>query len=1030
MEKELSDVNKRLRVQTGVTPVSDLKRSRPIEVGSDIVPQGRAPATSSAREMALQGLPQEDLTPHKQPSQAVHPAAPTKADTLVEDDQPAVAEAVAEQGAVQTGEPGEQAKGSVQTEGPGQQAKGAVQTEGPGELAKGSVQSEGPGEQAKGTVQTGGPGEAKGAVQTGGPVQTEGPGEAKGAVQTEGPGKTVGSTGLRSLDSMSTLSWGRRISVESLVPDTPMKQPVHFLEQQALELQGKLFQAFGDGATFASDDEKGRRVLGDLVTDWLIELQGSEYPPVQPGAAGDTMAISAVECLDAWAALRAVAKKEADLQEQLQAKMAHADQAVAKALSSVVQHAGQAGAFSNSAAVTQRMAAWKRSLQEQGEKEIQGVKEQLQMATSRLEAGISQTVAVALQRYDEARPRTEDEIVGALMLQVEEHMQSLQLIDVDPASAGGTGGTAMDVDAHDTKEAKLREMVNHGLLLERNDGPLCPEPVLEAAKGKKYSRLGDRVIINRLFEEWVQASENWASSAIVFNASLSRSQRRRGRYVMKTFKDLKLLYGAASAKAIRERKKEMGSDWWWPHPEMADNEEWECFKVYDSMEFEDDETSTAEHQFRAEGALDGEATRGLVCHDLMVMSAYHQPGAPAGSGYQFGVMRPAKAAPPTPGTPAPGGSGGNPGQETTGKGGGKKGKAPSLRSEKMKEGYAQELDEGTQVVETARGRLEEWYARKIEDADIVGEERGIYDEAMRAVDQAFTVLAGKIKAVKTATVSRHHRRSRKPRARVVPSLDEESEEPASPPVFCRMCIERPGCGTLITCLGRSVSTPLHAYVMKTIGKGETSFAGAREMLDAVNKEFQGHGMELAGAAGELISTSGRWPSNIQRDMLRRCKASKVPVTKLAVPVILKGTVKRRTLPVALPHEVLPWLVQRGIFPLDDSAEIVRFWTHARSVGLPTGGATDFHIPLWIWGDDAKFTETHQDKLVVVAFGRLLETSKNALKTVWPLFTYQQVVKSFNILFEEGVMVTTPSGQRKRVYAAVVQYQGDWKWHKA
>ncbi|CAE7881203.1 unnamed protein product [Symbiodinium necroappetens] len=232
-----------------------------------------------------------------------------------------------------------------------------------------------------------------------------------------------------------------------------------------------------------------------------------------------------------------------------------------------------------------------------------------------------------------------------------------------------------------------------------------------------------------------------------------------------------------------------------------------------------------------------------------------------------------------------------------------------MPSDKMKEGYLQELEEGKQVVENARTGLEKWYARKLEDSDIVGEERGIYEEVMRAVEHSFTILSGKLKAVKTAT--------------------------------------------------------------------------------AVNKEFQGRGMELSGAAGELIATSGKWTSNIQRDMLRRCKASKVPVTTLNVPVILKGVVKKRALPLALPHEVLPWLVQRGIFPVDDSAEIVRFWTHARSTGMATGGATDFHIPLWIWGDDAKFTETHQDKLVVVAFGRLLETSKNALKTVWPLFTYQQ-----------------------------------------
>ena len=36
----------------------------------------------------------------------------------------------------------------------------------------------------------------------------------------------------------------------------------------------------------------------------------------------------------------------------------------------------------------------------------------------------------------------------------------------------------------------------------------------------------------------------------------------------------------------------------------------------------------------------------------------------------------------------------------------------------------------------------------------MGEERGIYDEVIRAVDHAFTILGGKIKALKSATVSR------------------------------------------------------------------------------------------------------------------------------------------------------------------------------------------------------------------------------------------------------------------------------------
>ncbi|CAE7910895.1 unnamed protein product, partial [Symbiodinium necroappetens] len=218
------------------------------------------------------------------------------------------------------------------------------------------------------------------------------------------------------------------------------------------------------------------------------------------------------------------------------------------------------------------------------------------------------------------------------------------------------------------------------------------------------------------------------------------------------------------------------------------------------------------------------------------------------------------------------------------------------------------------------------------------------------------------------------------------------------------------------------------------------------MLEAVNREFQSYGLQLEGAAGDLLSTSGVWQSNIQRDMMRRCKVSQVPLTKLEVPVMVKVKMTKKKLPVVLPHQLLPWLVENGFLPVDDDAchEVASYWSHARSVGLAASGQTDAHIPLYLWGDDAQFTQTHQDKLVAVAFGRVLETCKNALRTVWPLFLYQQaysvgpgtlntfmdeVVKSFNILYEEGVMVKTPSGERKRLYAAVVQYQGDWKWHK-
>ena len=87
------------------------------------------------------------------------------------------------------------------------------------------------------------------------------------------------------------------------------------------------------------------------------------------------------------------------------------------------------------------------------------------------------------------------------------------------------------------------------------------------------SCIQDREVINRLFEEWIQADENWMNSSIMMNHTRTKAQRRRGKHVTKTFRELKTQYGPATAKAIRERKKEMGPGWWWVHPDLPDQEE-------------------------------------------------------------------------------------------------------------------------------------------------------------------------------------------------------------------------------------------------------------------------------------------------------------------------------------------------------------------------------------------------------------------------------------------------------------------------
>ena len=247
--------------------------------------------------------------------------------------------------------------------------------------------------------------------------------------------------GFRSLDSMTTFSWGRRFSMESLVADTPWKQPPQFLELQIMELQSKLFDAFGNGTT--SDDEAGRQKLGDLIMDWVMDLQSNEFPPMQ---GTDAMCIRAQGVLEAWTGLKDLSKHQAYVEDQLKTKMMQADQAVAKALQTVIQHAGSANSVSSSTAVTQKMAAWKQGLLAQGMKEIDVAKAKVQTGIQQLEESTMQLIKTAFGIWDSQRPKSEEEILAVMMQEVEDHMSALQLSEQDPRSGAGTGGTDMHAD--------------------------------------------------------------------------------------------------------------------------------------------------------------------------------------------------------------------------------------------------------------------------------------------------------------------------------------------------------------------------------------------------------------------------------------------------------------------------------------------------------------------------------------------------------------------------------------------------------
>ena len=89
----------------------------------------------------------------------------------------------------------------------------------------------------------------------------------------------------------------------------------------------------------------------------------------------------------------------------------------------------------------------------------------------------------------------------------------------------------------------------------------------------------DRELIQSLFEDWVQAGEDWASSTIVINASRSHEESQIGTHKMKTFREIQQQFGTL-ADTIRATKKEMQKNrkpgepvYHMKHPDCPDDEE-------------------------------------------------------------------------------------------------------------------------------------------------------------------------------------------------------------------------------------------------------------------------------------------------------------------------------------------------------------------------------------------------------------------------------------------------------------------------
>jgi hypothetical protein len=82
--------------------------------------------------------------------------------------------------------------------------------------------------------------------------------------------------------------------------------------------------------------------------------------------------------------------------------------------------------------------------------------------------------------------------------------------------------------------------------------------------------------MGQLYEDYLSSRENWMESSLMANASRTLTSRRRGKYKLTTYRDLKAQFGAGVAKQLRDNKKEQEQakaatdsiNYWCEHPDF------------------------------------------------------------------------------------------------------------------------------------------------------------------------------------------------------------------------------------------------------------------------------------------------------------------------------------------------------------------------------------------------------------------------------------------------------------------------------
>ena len=89
-------------------------------------------------------------------------------------------------------------------------------------------------------------------------------------------------------------------------------------------------------------------------------------------------------------------------------------------------------------------------------------------------------------------------------------------------------------------------------------------------------------------------------------------------------------------------------------------------------------------------------------------------------------------------------------------------------------------------------------------------------------------------------------------------------------------------------------------------------------------------------------------------------------------------------PFVLPHQLIPYVVEKQLFKIPSNRQLKRYWQHMRGGDVDLGNISpdNTHIPLWLWADEAQCTE--QSSIMVVAMGSILDSRKYSLDFCFPL----------------------------------------------